>query len=33
MFYVEVIRTLSEFVVYSEKFKKNYFDIYCERNT
>ena len=33
MFYVEVIRTLSEFVVYSEKFKKNYFDIFCERNT
>ena len=33
MFYVEVIRTLAEFVVYSEKFKKNYFDIFCERNT
>ncbi|CDW77693.1 UNKNOWN [Stylonychia lemnae] len=33
MFYVEVIRNLSEFVVYSEKFKKNYFDIFCERNT
>lgn len=33
MFYVEVIRNLAEFVVYSEKFKKNYFDIFCERNT
>lgn len=33
MFFVEVVRTLSEFVVYSEKFKKNYFDIFCERNT
>jgi hypothetical protein len=33
MFYVEVIRNLAEFVVYGEKFKKNYFDIFCERNT
>ena len=33
MFYVEVIRNLSEFIVYGEKFKKNYFDIFCERNT
>ena len=33
MFYVEVVRNLAEFVVYSEKFKKNYFDIFCERNT
>jgi hypothetical protein len=33
MFYVEVIRNLSEFIVYGEKFKKNYFDVFCERNT
>eukprot|EP00347_Sterkiella_histriomuscorum_P015039 403358539 len=33
LFIVEVIRNLSEFVVYSEKFKKNYFDIFCEKNT
>lgn len=28
-----MIRNLSEFIVYSEKYKKNYFDIFCERNT
>ena len=33
MFFVEVIRNLSEFVVYSEKFGKTYFDVFCERNT
>ncbi|TNV84769.1 hypothetical protein FGO68_gene16079 [Halteria grandinella] len=40
MFYVEVIRNLSEFVIYGEKIlrKQNpngtsYFDILCERNT
>ena len=37
MFYVEVIRNLSEFVVYGEKYLRdttdsNYFDIICERN-
>ncbi len=38
MFYVEVIRTMAEFVVYGEKYLKgqgmtNYFDLICERNT
>lgn len=39
MFYVEVIRTLAEFVVYTEKVKRqstatpNYFDKLCERDT
>ena len=33
---MEVIRNLSEFVVYGEKFQQgvaNYFDVICERNT
>jgi hypothetical protein len=40
MFIVEVIRTLAEFVVYAEKYRKtghsqgsNYFDILKERTT
>jgi hypothetical protein len=39
LFYVEVIRTLAEFVVYGEKLMQrglsqvSFFDILCERNT
>lgn len=30
--YVEVIRNLSEFIVYGEKNEKNYFEQFCEMN-
>jgi hypothetical protein len=32
-FLVEVIRNLSEFLVYGEKYNKCYFDVFCERHT
>jgi len=32
-FYVEVVRHLSEFVVYGEKYHNVYFDVFCEKNT
>lgn len=33
LFYVEVLRTLAEYVVYGEKRRTGFFDILCERNT
>lgn len=31
-FYVEVIRNLAEYIIFSEQNKRTYFDLFCEKN-
>ncbi len=31
-FYVEIIRNLAEFIIFSEQNKRSYFDLFCEKN-
>lgn len=31
-FYVEIIRNLAEYIIFSEQNKLNYFDLFCEHN-
>lgn len=31
-FYVEVIRNLAEYIIFSEQNRRTYFDLFCEKN-
>lgn len=32
MFFVEVIRNFSEYIIFSERYGRTYFDSFCEKN-
>lgn len=32
-FYVEIVRNVAEYIIFSEQNKKTYFDTFCEQNT